>query len=73
MNTSKMHQHDNQESGQRVLLVAIEMGLKSWRLALAPCGAVRHRQVVVEAGNYLQVQAAVSAARERLVYRQWVR
>jgi len=65
MNTSKMHQHDNQESGQRVLLVAIEMGLKSWRLALAPCGAVRHRQVVVEAGNYLQVQAAVSAARER--------
>ena len=63
MNTSKMQTHDS--AGRDVLLVAMEMGLKSWRLALAPCAAVRHRQVVVEAGHYLQVQAAVTAARER--------
>jgi transposase len=65
MNTGKMQPHDSNEADRDVLLVAIEMGLKSWRLALAPCGAVRHRQVVVEAGNYLQVHAAVTAARER--------
>jgi transposase len=65
MNTGKMHEHDSSEAGRDVLLVAVEMSLKSWRLALAPHGAVRHRQVVVEAGNYLQVHAAVTAARER--------
>jgi transposase len=65
MNTSKMQTHDSSDAAQDVLLVAMEMGLKSWRLALAPRGAVRHRQVVVEAGNYLQVHAAVTAARER--------
>jgi len=65
MNTGKMQRHDSSDTGRDVLLVAMEMGLKSWRLALAPSGAVRHRQVVVEAGHYLQVQAAVQVARER--------
>lgn len=65
MNTSKMRAHDSSEADQDVLLVAIEMGLKNWRLALAPRGALRHRQVVVEAGNYPQLYAAVAAGRER--------
>src|SRR5262245_40520101 len=60
MNTSKMHCDD---SAAAVLLVAMEMGLKSWRLALAPPGAQRHRQVVIEAGHYLQWQQAVAQAR----------
>lgn len=64
MNTGKMQTHDS-AAEPKVLLVAIEMGLKSWRLALAPRGALRHSQVVVEAGHYLQVHAAVAAARER--------
>lgn len=65
MNAGKMHSHVSSEPGRAVLLVATEMGLKSWRLAMAPLGAQRHRQVVVEAGNYLQLQAAVSEARQR--------
>jgi transposase len=61
MNTSKMQSHD---SAQPVVLVAMEMGLKSWRLAIAPPQAQRHRQVVIEAGHYLQWQRAVAQARE---------
>lgn len=64
MNASKMHSDDSSESKQTVLLVAIEMGLKSWRLAMASVGAERHRQRVVEAGHYLPVHAAVAQARE---------
>lgn len=65
MNAGKMRNDVSSESGRAVLLVATEMGLKSWRLAMAPLGARRHRQVVVEAGNYPQLQAAVSQARQR--------
>lgn len=65
MNAGKMHSHVSSESERAVLLVAAEMGLKSWRLAMVPLAARRHRQVVVEAGNYLQLQAAVSEARQR--------
>lgn len=63
MNTSKMQSHDSAPE-QTVLLVAMEMGLKSWRLAMAPPQAQRHRQVVIEAGHYLQWQAAVAQARK---------
>ena len=34
MNADKMHGHVSSESGAEGLLVAMEMGLKSWRLAL---------------------------------------
>lgn len=61
MNTSKMQSHD---SAEPVLLVAMEMGLKNWCLVMAPPGAQRHRQVVIEAGHYLHWQAAVAQARE---------
>lgn len=64
MNTGKMRNHDSSESKAMGLLVAIEMSLKSWRLAMAPLGATRHRQVVVEPGHYLQLHAAVAQARE---------
>lgn len=64
MNTGKMHNHDSSESKPMGLLVAIEMSLKTWRLAMAPFGATRHRQVVVESGHYLQLHAAVAQARE---------
>lgn len=51
MNTSKMQTHDSAPK-QAMVLVAMEMemGLKSWRLAMAPPQAQRHRQVVIEAG-----------------------
>lgn len=64
MNTGKMHEHDSQRPAE-VLLVAIEMSLKNWRLAMAPFGAQRHRQIVIEAGNYLKLQEAVGQAQQR--------
>lgn len=65
MNTGKMHANDNPNPPvQEVLLVAMEMGLKSWRLAMAPVGADRHRQAVIEAGHYLPLHGAVAQARE---------
>lgn len=63
MNTGKMRRDDSNELN--VLLVAMEMGAKSWRLAMAPYGATKHRQVTVTAGHYLEVQQAVRQARER--------
>ncbi|HEX5049212.1 MAG TPA: IS110 family transposase [Gammaproteobacteria bacterium] len=65
MNADKMQGHGSKDGEQAVLLVGMEMSLKTWRLALAPAGAVRHRQVSVEGGSYGQVHAAVARARER--------
>lgn len=64
MNTGKMHCQNSSESTPMGLLVAIEMSLKTWRLAMAPFGASRQRQVVIESGHYLQLQAAVAQARK---------
>jgi hypothetical protein len=47
------------------LLVAMEMSLKTWRLVMAPAGATRKRVKTIEAGNYLTLEQAVTAARER--------
>lgn len=41
------------------LLVAMEMSLKTWRLVMAPEGAIRKRVKTVEAGNYLAVEQAM--------------
>lgn len=67
MNTGKMRtSDDSNESGASVMLVAIEMGLKSWRLAMAGVGATKHRQVVIEAGHYLALSEALGQGRQRL-------
>lgn len=67
MNTGKMRTSDDSNpSGAPVMLVAIEMGLKSWRLAMAVSGTNKHRQVAIEAGHYLALSEALAQARERL-------
>jgi transposase len=47
------------------LLVAMEMSLKSWRLAMAVEGQPRKRVKTVEAGNYLELLQAVEEAKAR--------
>lgn len=47
------------------LLVAMEMSLKTWRLAMAIAGQPRKRVKTVEAGNYLELLQAVEEARLR--------
>ena len=56
-----------QERGtkQPRLLVAIEMSLKAWRLAMAVEGQTRKRVKTVEAGNYLELLQAVEDAQGR--------
>jgi transposase len=51
MNTIKMLQTQN--SPAPVMLVAMELSLKKWRLAMAPTGAVKRRVREVEGGNYV--------------------
>jgi transposase len=66
MNADKMQGHGNKDGEQGVLLVGMELSLKKWRLAFAPGGAVRHRQVSVGGGDYVELHAAVAEARKRL-------
>jgi transposase len=47
------------------LLIAIEMSLKTWRLVMVPEGGTRKRVKTIEAGNYLELEQAVTEARER--------
>lgn len=65
MNADKMQGDGISEAGRDVLVVAIEMGLKTWRLALASAGALRHRQSSIEAGNYPQLHEVLARGRER--------
>ncbi|MGH8655475.1 MAG: IS110 family transposase [Gammaproteobacteria bacterium] len=48
------------------LLVAMEMSLKTWRLAMAVEGQPRKRVKTVEAGHYLELVQAVAKAKVRL-------
>lgn len=64
MNTGKMRSNHSNRSSDAVLLVAMELSLKCWRLALSAAGASKHREVTVDAGQYLQVHQAVGKARE---------
>lgn len=63
MNTGKMREDHSNQSRSKVLLIAVEMSLKSWRLALGAGGASKHREVRVDAGHYLQVREAVGEAK----------
>jgi transposase len=56
-----------QDNGTKLprLLVAIEMSLKTWRLAMAVEGQTRKRVKTVEAGHYLELLQAVEDARGR--------
>src|SRR6266705_2389877 len=66
MNTGKMRTGDDIKAVEgAVLLVAMEMGLKTWRLALGPSGSGKERQVVVTAGHYAELSAALVKAKER--------
>ena len=66
MNTGKMqNSDDNKAADGAVLLVAMEMGLKTWRLAMAPTGSDRERQVTVTAGHYAELSEAVAKAKEK--------
>jgi len=66
MNTGKMRTADDiKVSDGAVLLVAIEMGLKTWRLAMGTAGSDQQRQVVVTAGHYVELSEAVLKAKEK--------
>jgi transposase len=66
MNTDKMlRQDDSSGSKGTVLLVAMEMSLKTWRLAMAVAGTDQERQVCVTAGHYGEFTAAVNKAHEK--------
>ncbi len=47
------------------LLVAMEMSLKTWRLAMAVAGQPKKRVKMVEAGHYVELAEAVAEAKER--------
>ncbi len=67
MTNEMLQAHDSKatDTGARRLLVAMEMSLKSWRLAMAVEGAPRKRVKTVEAGHYLELAQAVAEAKER--------
>lgn len=64
MTTTKMlPDHDTKTP---VLLVAIEMGLKSWRLAMMALGGAKRRYQTVRGGDYLALSEAVLKAKRKL-------
>lgn len=66
MNTGKMRTGDDNKAAEgAVFLVAMEMGLKTWRLAMGPFGSDKQRQVTVAAGQYMQLGEVVAKAQER--------
>jgi transposase len=66
MNTGKMRtSDDNKALESAVLLVAMEMGLKTWRLAMGVAGSSVQRQVTVTAGRYVELSDAVRKTKEK--------
>ena len=66
MNTSKMTENNHSsDTRHTVLLVAMEMGLKTWRLAMSESGSNQQRQVTVTAGHYVELSEAVLKAKEK--------
>lgn len=64
MTTTEMRQgHDTKTP---VLLVAIDMGLKSWRLAMMAQGGAKRRYQTVAGGDYLALSEAVLKAKDKL-------
>jgi transposase len=66
MNTGKMRTSDDIKALEgAVLLVAMEMSLKTWRLAMGPSGSDKERQIEVTAGHYAELSEAVAKAQEK--------
>lgn len=66
MNTGKMRSSDDIKAVESaVLLVAMEMSLKIWRLAMGPSGSDQARQVEVRAGHYAELSEAAAKAKEK--------
>lgn len=66
MNTGKMLTSDDSKALESaVILVAMEMGLKTWRLAMGLAGSDKERQVVVSAGHYTELAEAVANTKEK--------
>lgn len=66
MNTGKMRTRDDNKGNEgAVLLVAMEMGLKTWRLAMGVAGSDKERQVTVPAGHYAELAEALRQAKEK--------
>lgn len=63
MNANKML--GAQDSAEEVLLVAMEMSRKAWRLAIAPPGSHKRSVTTIEGGNYAALLEAVSKACKR--------
>lgn len=61
--TERRQDHDTKTP---VLLVAIEMGLKSWRLAMMALGGAKRRYQTVAGGDYLALSEAVLKAKAKL-------
>ena len=70
MTNPMLHTNDtaNLPANATVLLVAIEMSLKTWRLAMGVRGLSRKRIKSVEGGDYAALHKEVQEAKERL---QW--
>lgn len=63
MTTKMLQDHDNKTP---VLLVAIDMGLKSWHLAMMARGGAKRRYQTVTGGDYLALSEAVLKAKRKL-------
>ena len=61
--TTMLQGHDNKTP---VLLVAIEMGLKSWRLAMMAQGGAKQRHKTVNGGDYAALSEALLEAKRKL-------
>lgn len=68
MTNEMLQANDSKTTDTRALrlLVAMEMSLKTWRLAMAVEGQPRKRVKAVEAGHYLELGQAVAEAKVRL-------
>ena len=63
MNADKMH--GVEDTAERALLVALELSLKKWRVAMAPVGSVKRRVTEIEGGDYAALTQAVTAGKQR--------
>ncbi|MGH8534743.1 MAG: IS110 family transposase [Gammaproteobacteria bacterium] len=64
MTNEMLHVNDSKTTDSKAP-VAMEMSLKTWRLAMAVEGQPRKRVKTVEAGNYLELTQAVADAKAR--------
>jgi transposase len=66
MTTGKMSGGDDSKAHEGlVLLVAMEMGLKTWRLGMGPSGSNKQTQVTITSGHFEELRQAVETAKEK--------